>query len=293
MTETELWLVDLESTAAALEAIEAATPRLSADMAVRLAQMQDATARRERRLAHVALRILLERRLGASIRGKAFVIGPSGKPSLPAGDGEPGIGFSLAHTRGIALIATGPDPLGVDIERPRPVRMAPARRAPIEAEAIALANGAPLAGAPGSDARFLNAWVRIEAVAKASGRGVGALLEGLRPRREASGLATAARPVTASSADRASGTGIASSGAEARTETGIEDQPPAADAASPAAAPQAVAAGSGWTALEAFDVSVSDGVYAALARARGPRPPPAVRAVPAARHAIEALLGKG
>ncbi|MCC7250810.1 phosphopantetheinyl transferase [Hyphomicrobium sp.] len=181
MAETELWLVDLGKTAAALEAIEAATPRLSDDIRHRLHEMSDEAARRERRLAHIALRILLEKRLGPCIRRTPFVRSAPGKLSLAGSD----VAISLAHTEGVALIALGDgDPLGVDIEHLRPVRIPEERREPIEREAVALAQDAPLAGRD-RDARFLNAWVRIEAAAKAEGSGVGPLLERLRPGRRA------------------------------------------------------------------------------------------------------------
>lgn len=180
MAETEIWLVDLDKAEAALEAIEAATPRLPDDIHRRLGEMSNEALRRERRLAHISLRILFEARLGPRIRHAPFARSATGKPSLAAaGD----VAFSLAHTRGLALIAIGDcEPLGVDIERMRPVRMPDARRAPIEREAVALAAGAALAGHH-RDARFLNAWVRIEAAAKAHGVGVGPILERLRPRR--------------------------------------------------------------------------------------------------------------
>lgn len=181
MAETELWLVDLDAAASALEAIEAATPRLSKDVAQRLAEMADEAGRRERRLAHIALRILLESRLGPDIRHAPFVRSAAGKPSLDGAD----LAFSLAHTTGLALFAVSDNggPLGVDIERLRSVSMPEARRAPIEQEAVALAAGAPLAGTD-ADARFLSAWVRLEAAGKAHGSGIGPLLEQLRPGRE-------------------------------------------------------------------------------------------------------------
>jgi 4'-phosphopantetheinyl transferase len=181
MVETELWLVDLHKSGEALEALEASSPRLSSDVLTRLAAIKDEATRRERMRAHIALRVLLERQLGPSVRGMPFVIGASGKPAL-ANDG---VSFSLAHTKGLALIGTGPGmPLGVDLELMRAVHMPETRRAPIEREAVALAAGAPLGDAD-ADARFLRAWVRIEAVAKALGEGVGPLLEHLRPGREA------------------------------------------------------------------------------------------------------------
>ena len=178
MAVTELWRVDLDETEAALETLEAAVPRLSDDILERLDRMTDAALRRERRLAHIALRILLEARLGSGVRRVPFVRSASGKPSLAAAD----VDFSLAHTQGLALIAIGCGPLGVDVERTRAVRIPVARRGPIEAEAIRLAGGAPLAG-PDGDVRFLSAWARIEAVAKAHGSGVGPILERLRPGR--------------------------------------------------------------------------------------------------------------
>jgi 4'-phosphopantetheinyl transferase len=181
MAETELWLVELDKAEAVLEGVEATTPRLSDDIRRRLGEMSNDALRRERRLAHIALRILLEARLGPGIRHAPFAVSAAGKPSLAAAD----VAFSLAHTRGLALIAIGDcEPLGVDIERMRPVRMPDARRAPIEREAVALAAGAALTGHH-RDARFLNAWVRIEAAAKAHGLGVGPILERLRPRRAA------------------------------------------------------------------------------------------------------------
>ncbi|MDQ8698281.1 hypothetical protein [Hyphomicrobium sp. LHD-15] len=178
--EPELWLVNLDRSEAALEGLEAATPRLSDDVRTRLAAVRNDGVRRERRLAHIALRILLERKLGTGMRNAPFVLSATGKPSLAGADTS----FSLAHTKHLALIGiTAGGPLGVDIERTRSVWMPDARRAPIEAEAVALAAGAPLQGAD-ADERFLRAWVRIEAVAKAHGTGVGPMLERLRPGKE-------------------------------------------------------------------------------------------------------------
>ena len=177
MTKTEFWLVDFSETGIALEAAEATTPRLSDDTLLRIAAMSDQTARRERRLSHIALAILLERCLGPDFRRAPYVRNPTGKPALEGSE----IPFSLAHTSGVALIAIGGvGPLGVDIERMRPISMTKARREPIEAAAIALAGGAPLADTD-DDARFLSAWVRVEAAAKAEGHGVGPLLDRLRP----------------------------------------------------------------------------------------------------------------
>lgn len=188
LSPPELWLIELDRSEAALESLEKATPRLSDDIRNRLAAISNDEARRERRLAHIALRILLERKLGPGIRNIPFVVSASGKPSLANSDAS----FSLAHTKHLALIGVGNGSLlGVDIERKRSVWMPEARRVPIEAEAVSLAAGVPLEGTD-PDERFLRAWVRIEAVAKARGTGVGPLLERLRPgkgdRREVADL---------------------------------------------------------------------------------------------------------
>lgn len=195
-TAIDLWLVDLERSAAALEAVEAAEARLADETRARLAAMRDEAARRERRLAHIALRLALEARLGADVRGIPFVVSAAGKPALA----DTGVGFSLAHTAGLALIAVGDGPLGVDIERWRAVRIPPARRPPIEAEAVALAAGAPLVEAD-PDARFINAWVRVEAIAKALGSGVAPILERLRPGKACPSPSPAEHPQRLADAD--------------------------------------------------------------------------------------------
>lgn len=195
MAGTELWLVDFSETGIALEAAEATTPRLSDDTLRRIAAMSNEAARRERRLSHIALSILLERHLGADIRRAPYARNSAGKPSLE-GCSMP---FNLAHTRGLALIAVGGDgPLGVDIERMRSISMTNARRERIETAAVALAGGAPLAEG-GDDTRFLSAWVRVEAAAKAEGGGVGPLLESLRPGASVvfEGLASKEEPIAA------------------------------------------------------------------------------------------------
>ena len=55
----ELWLVDLEKSAKALDAIERAVPRLTADDLERADAIADRRARRDRLAAYTALRILL------------------------------------------------------------------------------------------------------------------------------------------------------------------------------------------------------------------------------------------
>jgi len=168
---TELWLVDLRSAAGALENVEALTPRLGPDDEEKIAAISVATVRQERRSAYIALRLLVERAFGSGWRRAPYLRSRSGKPSLPGATGA----FSLSHVAGLALIGLSPlATIGVDVERSRPVRISDERRRRIEAAAEALSPAAPLPQAPAC--RFVQAWVRLEAVAKAEGRGIGPVL---------------------------------------------------------------------------------------------------------------------
>jgi phosphopantetheinyl transferase len=167
----ELWCVDLRGAGPALLELERLTPRLSASERESARTLADAAAADEWLAAHVALRVLLERAVGAEWRGMPFVRSGRGKPCL---DGAP-VAFSLSHVPGLALIGFGTSgAIGVDVERARAVRVRRPRRRRIEAAAAALNNEQALPG--GDDARFLQAWVRLEAFAKAEGCGIGRLL---------------------------------------------------------------------------------------------------------------------
>lgn len=176
----ELWLVDLEAAAPALEALERDVPRLSADDRDRAGRLSDPHQRRHRVAAYTALRIVLERLGGADLRAQRFVRAPGGKPHL----GTAGLAFSLSHTSSLALIGVSQmQAIGVDLEGTRTLAMSRRRREEI------LAVGAGLGGRPGgefdSDAIVLQAWCRLEACAKARGHGVARLLGelGLRQAR--------------------------------------------------------------------------------------------------------------
>jgi 4'-phosphopantetheinyl transferase len=159
----EVWSIDLGACRAALLQAEAVTPRLPEGV-----HFPDGAD--ERRLAHIALRILLERAAGVGIRRTNFEVSHAGKPSLA---GSP-LAFNLSHSAGQALVALAmPGPTGVDIEA-ADRRLGPllSRRARIEAMAVTLAGGRALA----TSSPTLQAWVRLEAFAKADGRGIGMLL---------------------------------------------------------------------------------------------------------------------
>jgi len=167
----ELWCADLAAAGRALHEIERVTPRLSAAERRNAEGLNDAAVAAEWLTAHIALRILLERAVGTGWRGAAFGRGAHGKPQL---DGAPVV-FSLSHVPGLALIGISPSgTLGVDVERKRPVRVGAERREAIEAAGAALNSEQALP--QGADERFLQAWVRLEALAKAEGCGIGRLL---------------------------------------------------------------------------------------------------------------------
>jgi 4'-phosphopantetheinyl transferase len=172
---TELWLVDLDRAAPALEVLEHETPRLGPDDRARAMRGADAHERRHRLAAYMALRVLLERACGPAIRGRKLLRGPSGKPHL----GPDAPAFSLAHIDGLALIAMAPaGAVGVDLERPRRLHVSSRRRDEILAVGVGL--GGPLGPRtshdPHEEEALLRAWCRLEAFAKARGEGLSHLL---------------------------------------------------------------------------------------------------------------------
>ena len=166
----ELWCVDLGAAGPALHTLEERTPRLSPADRVRASDLTDPIVRAEWLATHIALRLLIERAAGTQWRRAVFTRSERGKPHL---DGTP-LAFSISHAPGLALIGLAPrGSIGVDIERTRRVRVGEARRARIEEAGAALSNEPlPTEG----NARFLQAWVRLESLAKADGCGIGRLL---------------------------------------------------------------------------------------------------------------------
>ena len=168
--ELELWCVDTRASASALFAVEEDVALLSEWERRRAAAFADRALAEEWLAAHIALRVVLERAMGDALRGVAFARSARGKPRLD----EALIAFNISHVAGLALIALARGaPVGVDLERARAVRVRAPRRARIEAAGAALSRAEPFAA--DADARFLQAWVRLEAFAKAEGDGVGRL----------------------------------------------------------------------------------------------------------------------
>ena len=174
-----IFFADLAKALTALDAAERASPRLSHDQVARFENLRAARGDDEAglwRAAHIALRIVLERYAGIGAAGQAYAIEPGGRPRLVLSAlGGVAPHFSLSHAGGYALIAVShAGPIGVDLEVTRTITVSPERRQRIETAATLLAPAQPLPVE--NDPRFLQAWVRLEAVAKASGLGIGRIL---------------------------------------------------------------------------------------------------------------------
>lgn len=173
----DLWLIDLSAAAPALMALESQTPRLARDELARAVGL--GPAGNDWRALRIAMRVVLERHAGASVRRTPWRVGPAGKPSLPW---VSEIDFSLSHSGRHALLAVGRRAVGVDLEEERSVAVSAERRAALLAAASvpSLRLASEAAGDGGSCAEaVLQAWTRLEAWAKARGTGIGALLGAL------------------------------------------------------------------------------------------------------------------
>lgn len=171
-SDLDIVFVDLDASRALLESEEANTPRLSASDRLRAQRLSGDSSRQSLwRAARIATRIVLEGAAGPQVRRLDFEISDGGRPKL--GEGFPH--FNVSHTADVALIAVcRSSAVGVDIERRRVLSMTPERRQRIVAAAAGFAGNEKTD--PDSDVDVLRAWVRLEAVAKARGSGIGVLL---------------------------------------------------------------------------------------------------------------------
>lgn len=171
VTPVEVWLGNLQELEEPLEQIAVKHPLLSTDEAKDFSNIEIIKRQRMRRTARMALRFLLSRYFGPSIAQQKFEFGPHGRPSISALQGD----FNLAHAGSYALVALGTiSPLGVDLETARDVRITAARRTALIAAAEEISQGIPLPEF--ENARSLQAWTRLEALAKAEGHGIGRIL---------------------------------------------------------------------------------------------------------------------
>ena len=152
-------------------------PEGAAESALRtLSEPERAHAARQRAgasrwvAARAALRGVLARYLGVPPVRVEFVTGADGKPRLAPGPGAD-LRFNLSHSGGLALIAVrlGRE-VGVDLEELRDgVDGDAVAREFLDEPERARLEALSAAGRPHA---FFSAWVRREAMAKASGRGI-------------------------------------------------------------------------------------------------------------------------
>lgn len=156
----ELWaaLLDRQLTQQESEAMLALLPP---ERRERLCRVRDQAKWREPLCAYAILR----RALWETHRWRELpnvALSAQGKPWFPD---FPNVQFSISHTGGAVLVGLSGEPLGVDIERVRPVSLRTMKR---------------IADTDTEEA-FFQSWVRREARFKRSGAGVSVMREGETP----------------------------------------------------------------------------------------------------------------
>jgi len=162
--DVHVWTTTLEVRPASVDACWSV---LSGDERRRAEAFRFPDDRRRYVTAHGLLRILLGRYTGHPPHELAFRLERHGKPRLAT---APGIEFSISHSHERAAIAVATRPVGVDIERVRPVDDAGdvAKRffSAVEVEALQGCERAEFID------RFYGCWTRKEAYVKARGEGL-------------------------------------------------------------------------------------------------------------------------
>lgn len=130
----------------------------------RLMRMQSAQRRMEPLCAYLLLRVALRQRYGWQELPE-MERSAAGKPFFPD---WPQVHFNLSHTDGAVLVGVGEIPLGVDIQRIRPVRR----------QAMQCIAGAD------EEQAFFQSWVRREARTKCTGEGIASMMRGEPPLRK-------------------------------------------------------------------------------------------------------------
>jgi 4'-phosphopantetheinyl transferase len=183
--DVDVWVVDAAraeaAVAATCEALGLGSARPSAGTGVEqvptgIEGQEAMTAGQTRRVVHLALRVLIARHAGTAFARRPFSRSALGRPSL---EGAP-FDFNLAHSGELGVIGLSyAGAVGVDVETHRAVRLSSERRRMLIEAAAGLA-GDELDGTDVSDSATLRAWVRLEALAKATGEGIGGLLAKVR-----------------------------------------------------------------------------------------------------------------
>jgi len=172
LREVHVWAVPLE---AAPEEFDCLTALLSAQELERGARFHFDRDRKRFVVARGTLRAMLAHYLDAAPRKLEFNYGVQGKPALAAPFDRSGLQFNLAHSQNLALVAvTRNVALGVDVERVRPL----ADAEHLVTRFFSARESAAFKTVPDADrpAAFFNLWTRKEAWLKATGDGIGHLL---------------------------------------------------------------------------------------------------------------------
>lgn len=122
----------------------------------RMLRMKTAEKRREPLCAYALLWMALRERYGWR-QLPEMALTDRGKPWFPE---HPEVHFNLSHTAGAALVGISDSPLGVDIEKLRPISRRSMER---------------IAGVD-TEEEFFRSWVRREARVKRSGTGIATML---------------------------------------------------------------------------------------------------------------------
>lgn len=156
----ELWTARLERPLTERET-ETMLRLMPPERRERLLRLQQEEKRREPLCAYMILRLALwEQYRWREL--PTIAVTSLGKPYFPD---HPEVHFSISHTGGAVLVGVSDQPVGVDIEKLRPVSQRTMRR---------------LAGAY-TEEEFFQSWVRREARTKRSGNGVSTMMRSETP----------------------------------------------------------------------------------------------------------------
>jgi 4'-phosphopantetheinyl transferase len=165
--EVHFWSVRLDGLLRA--EIQTVEQVLSGDEQDRAQRMTSREHRRRWVVSRFALRDILARYCGAAAHDITFRYGPNGKPEVATDKSVGPIRFSLSHSEELAVYAVAGEPLGVDLERHRPLPVEDlASRFLSDAEAAAVARERGEAASQ----LFITCWTRKEAYLKAIGVGL-------------------------------------------------------------------------------------------------------------------------
>jgi 4'-phosphopantetheinyl transferase len=170
--EVHFWSAPLDGLPRAQ--IDLAERVLSSDEQARAERMSAPQHRRRWITSRFVLRDILARYCGGPPQAITFRYGPNGKPEVVTDQSGGPVHFSVSHSQGLAVYAVAAEPLGVDLERHRPLPvedLASRFLSDYEAAAVARAEGVDQLEL------FITCWTRKEAYLKAVGVGLSAPLQ--------------------------------------------------------------------------------------------------------------------